>query len=62
MGVPKRRTPSAKRDMRRSHHGLAAPNLVRCPVCRSMHQNHRPCPTCGTYRGRQVLRREEPLG
>jgi large subunit ribosomal protein L32 len=62
MAVPKRRTPRAKRDSRRSHHGLTAPNLVRCTTCRSMRLNHRVCPVCGTYRGRQVLKRDEPLG
>ncbi|MBM3140695.1 MAG: 50S ribosomal protein L32 [Chloroflexi bacterium] len=62
MGVPKRRTPRAKQRTRRSHHNLTAPQLVRCPSCRSMHVNHQPCKVCGTYHGRQALRQEEPAG
>jgi large subunit ribosomal protein L32 len=41
--------------MRRSHHRVVAAQLVRCPQCRSMRANHRACPVCGTYNGRQVL-------
>ena len=55
MAVPKRRTPPSKQGTRRSHHRVAVPQLVRCTQCRSMRVNHRPCPVCGTYNGRQVL-------
>lgn len=62
MAVPKRRTPKARQNQRRSHHGLQTPSLVRCPTCRAMHVNHQPCKVCGTYNGRQALRQEEPAG
>jgi large subunit ribosomal protein L32 len=55
VAVPKRRTPPSKQGTRRSHHRVVAAQLVRCPQCRSMRANHRACPVCGTYNGRQVL-------
>jgi large subunit ribosomal protein L32 len=53
--VPKKRTSKARRDSRRSHHALIAPNLVACPECKEMKLQHVVCPHCGSYRGRQVL-------
>ena len=53
--VPKKKTSKSKRDMRRSHHALVAPNLVPCPQCHSKKLQHHVCPSCGYYEGRQVL-------
>ncbi|MEI6666027.1 MAG: 50S ribosomal protein L32 [Chloroflexota bacterium] len=55
VAVPKHRTPPSKQGTRRSHHHVVPAQLVRCPQCRSMRVNHRACPVCGTYNGRQVL-------
>ncbi|HRC62486.1 MAG: 50S ribosomal protein L32 [Dehalococcoidia bacterium] len=55
MAVPKRRTPPAKQGQRRSHHHVVAAQIARCPQCRSPRVNHRICPVCGSYKGRQVL-------
>lgn len=55
MAVPKRRTPPSKQGKRRSHHHVSTPQLVRCSQCRSTRVNHRICPVCGIYNGRQVL-------
>jgi len=52
--VPKKRTSSAKRDSRRSHHALQAPTLVACRQCKEMKPPHVVCPECGSYDGRQV--------
>ena len=60
MAVPKRKTPSAKRDHRRSHHRVALPQLVACTECGSRHINHRACAVCGTYNGRRVMGSEGP--
>lgn len=54
MAVPKRKTSKARRDKRRAQHGIDATSVNACPVCRSPKQPHRVCPTCGTYRGREV--------
>jgi large subunit ribosomal protein L32 len=56
MAVPKKRTSSSARGMRRSHDALAVPtHLVACPSCGEPRPRHQPCPHCGRYRGRQVL-------
>jgi len=55
MALPKRKTSKARRDKRRSHHGITAPQLVDCPQCHSPKLPHRVCPTCGTYAGREVI-------
>ena len=40
---------------RRSHHGLTAPRLSRCPKCGSFHLRHTVCEVCGEYRNRLVI-------
>jgi large subunit ribosomal protein L32 len=57
MAVPKRKTSKARRDERRATHKLEAPRVNTCPQCGSPKRAHRVCPTCGTYKGREV----EPL-
>ena len=55
MPVPKFRTSASKRDMRRSHHALKASNLSNCSNCANMHRPHQVCPSCGFYKGKQVM-------
>ena len=40
---------------RRSHHALKEPRLSKCTQCSAEHLRHRMCPSCGYYRGRQVI-------
>jgi large subunit ribosomal protein L32 len=54
MAVPKRKTSKARRDKRRAQHGISAPRVSTCENCGSPKQAHRVCPTCKTYRGRDV--------
>lgn len=54
MAVPKRKTSKSRRDKRRAQHGVAAPRVSTCENCGSPKQSHRVCPTCKTYRGREV--------
>lgn len=59
MPVPKRRTTSSKRDMRRANHDkVAPPNLVPCSNCSAPSLPHRVCAACGHYRGKAVLKQE----
>ncbi len=53
--LPKQRISRARQGNRRRHHFIAAPQLVPCTNCRSMKQAHHVCPSCGQYRGRQVI-------
>jgi large subunit ribosomal protein L32 len=57
VAVPKRKVSKSRRDKRRATHKLSAPVVVECPQCHQPKRPHRVCPTCGTYRGREV----EPL-
>jgi len=59
MAVPKKRTPSGRRNRRRSHDGLSAPKLSKCPQCQASIPPHQVCPECGYYKGRDVLKIEE---
>jgi large subunit ribosomal protein L32 len=54
MAVPKKKTSKSRRDRRRAQHGISAVGLNTCPQCRSPRRPHRVCPTCGTYKGREV--------
>jgi large subunit ribosomal protein L32 len=57
MAVPKRKTSKARRDKRRAQHALAAPRVNTCPTCGQPKRAHHVCPTCKTYKGREI----EPL-
>jgi len=57
MAVPKRKTSKSRRDKRRANHKATVPALVECPQCHQPKRPHHVCPTCGTYKGREV----EPL-
>ncbi|MCA9531981.1 MAG: 50S ribosomal protein L32 [Myxococcales bacterium] len=62
MAVPKRRTSRQKRAQRRAHHDkVTAPNLSACPNCGDAMAPHRVCPSCGHYKGRQVIAVAEAL-
>jgi ribosomal protein L32 len=57
MAVPKRKTSKARRDQRRAQHKIDPPRVSTCPQCGSPKRSHHICPTCGTYKGREI----EPL-
>lgn len=55
MAVPKRRQSKARKNKRRTHDSLIAPNLTRCSHCHKMILPHRVCPACGFYKGKSVI-------
>jgi large subunit ribosomal protein L32 len=59
MAVPKKRTSKQRKRKRRTHHKVDVPNLVACKNCGDPKLPHRVCPTCGTYKGEQVIEVEE---
>ncbi len=59
MAVPKRKTSKSKRDKRRTHQKIAIPNLSACPQCGETKLPHHACPSCGTYKGRTVIKIDE---
>jgi len=61
MAVPKKRTSSSKRDMRRSHLHLAVPGYVDCSNCGEHMRPHHVCNACGHYNKKQVIRFKEEV-
>jgi len=55
MAVPKKKTSKSKKNMRRAHDAITAPNISLCPQCQEPKQPHRVCPNCGTYKGKEVI-------
>lgn len=54
--VPNSKVSRRQRGNRRQHQRLKAPSLMMCPKCGAWKQTHRVCKSCGTYRGRQVIK------
>ena len=59
MPVPKRKTSKSKRDKRKAHNKIDAPNLAQCPQCGDTRLPHHACPSCGTYKGKSVVETED---
>jgi large subunit ribosomal protein L32 len=58
MAVPKRKTSPSKRNMRRSHDALKPTQYQECPTCGELKLPHNVCPSCGHYKGREILKTE----
>lgn len=59
MAVPKRRVSKQRKRKRRGHHKAEAAAVTACPRCGDPKLPHRVCPSCGTYRGQQVVEVEQ---
>jgi large subunit ribosomal protein L32 len=57
--LPKKKHSRTRRDKRRTHDALESSNLVQCSNCGEMRLPHRVCPSCGFYKGREVIEVEE---
>ncbi len=55
MAVPKRKMSRSNTRARRSQWKAAPITLATCDQCREPKLPHTACPTCGTYKRRQVL-------
>ncbi len=55
MPNPKHRHSKHRRDKRRAHDALTVPGTSLCPSCGERKLPHRVCPSCGSYRGREVV-------
>jgi large subunit ribosomal protein L32 len=55
MPVPPKRLSKGRTRRRRAHHALTVPMLTTCPQCKKPTKPHMACPSCGYYRGRDVL-------
>ena len=59
MAQPKRRWSKARTHLKRSTWKLENQNLVECPHCHEKIMQHRVCPNCGYYDGKQVVAKKE---
>ena len=59
MPNPKHRHSKTRRDLRRAHDFLKPKSLSECPNCRAQKIPHRVCPSCGYYKGREVMEGSE---
>ncbi|MBO7435791.1 50S ribosomal protein L32 [bacterium] len=55
MANPKRRHSQTRRDKRRTHDSLTAPQTLACSNCGYEKKPHVVCPKCGFYKGRRVI-------
>ncbi len=55
MPVPKRKLSKSRIRKRKAANAWHAGKLQTCPQCGSKVPSHVVCPSCGYYRGRQVL-------
>jgi len=53
--TPKERISRARRGNRRANQHLKVVHIVECPNCHNLHRAHYVCPSCGTYKGLQVV-------
>ncbi len=58
MGVPKRKSSKSRQRLRRGANRWEPPQLSKCSQCGSASRPHRVCPSCGYYRGRQIVSAE----
>ncbi|HEU0265862.1 MAG TPA: 50S ribosomal protein L32 [Geobacterales bacterium] len=59
MAVPKKKTSKSRKNMRRAHDFLTPTDVSTCPQCKSPKLPHRACPTCGTYKGKEVAKAQK---
>ena len=59
MAQPKRRWSKARTHTKRSTWKLEEPNLATCSNCHEPVMQHRACPSCGYYKGKEVIKKEE---
>ncbi len=53
--LPKRKISKGRRDRRRSHLALRRMRLVPCSQCHELRLPHHVCPSCGNYKGVEVI-------
>ncbi len=63
MANPKRKHSKARTRKRRSQYysSLKAAPMMECPNCGTAKLLHHACPSCGHYRGRQVIEPKEVI-
>lgn len=55
MALPKQRHTRHRRDRARKQYDVTLKNTQECPKCKARILSHRVCPSCGTYKGKEVI-------
>jgi large subunit ribosomal protein L32 len=55
MSVPKQRHTKQRRDRKRERFAIEPIAMQTCPKCAKPKQQHRVCPACGFYKGKEVV-------
>jgi large subunit ribosomal protein L32 len=58
--LPRKKITKAKRARRLVAYRLRSPALSLCPQCHTPKRPHRVCPSCGFYKGREVMAVKAP--
>ncbi len=59
MALPKRRHSRTRGRKRRTNWKVTMPNVSECPQCHNPKLPHHICPSCGYYKGRQIITPKE---
>ncbi len=59
MAVPKKKTSTSKRNMRRAHDALTVDQATKCSNCGELKRPHHVCEACGHYDGKTVSSKQE---
>ncbi len=54
--LPKRRISTGRKGRRRTAIKLKLPGLVACANCGQPKKSHQVCPSCGYYKGKEVVK------
>ena len=59
MAVPARKMSKTSSRMRRTHYKINESTTTTCPKCGATIKPHRVCKECGSYKGKEVITKEE---
>ena len=59
MAVPFRKVSNTRGRKRRTHYKISANTTTTCPKCGEIVKPHRVCKKCGTYKGKEIITKEE---
>jgi large subunit ribosomal protein L32 len=59
MAVPARKMSKTSSRTRRTHYKISEKTTTTCPKCGATVKPHRVCKECGTYKGKDVITKDE---
>lgn len=59
MAVPFRKISKTRGRMRRTHYKISENKTTVCPKCGAPVRPHRVCPNCGSYKNKEIVKKNE---